>query len=282
MVYHTQSQLKQVLQKTKNKKGSIGLVPTMGALHSGHLSLVKKSLNENAKTVVSIFVNPTQFNNSDDLQKYPRTLANDVALLKGVSEEISIYAPDPSDLYGAKIESKNYHFGLLEKTMEGAFREGHFDGVGTVLNLLFRAIDPTHAYFGEKDFQQLQIVKKLVSLEKLPVKIIGCPIVREPNGLAKSSRNERLSKMQRKEAALLSECLQGAQDQFTTLSITKIKERVQKRFANHEYLQLEYFEIANEDTLQPAFRKRKANNYRAFIAAFAGSVRLIDNMALNS
>lgn len=282
MVYHKKSKLNKVLNEARLQKHSIGLVPTMGALHSGHLSLVEESLKENTLTVVSIFVNPTQFDNSNDLKKYPRTLNEDIALLHTVSTNIFVYAPEPTDLYGNTIQSKNYHFGSLEKTMEGAHRHGHFDGVGTVLNLLFRALKPNRAYFGKKDFQQLQIVKKLVKLEKLPIAIVGCPIVREDNGLAKSSRNKRLTETQRKEAALLSQCLLDAKNHFDTLSIPKIKKKVQAHFINHEHLVLEYFEIANEETLQPAMRKMKTNNYRAFIAAFAGKVRLIDNMALNS
>jgi len=282
MVYHKQSEINEVLNKVRRRNQSIGLVPTMGALHSGHLSLVEKAIDENSITIVSIFVNPTQFNNANDLKKYPRTLSNDVTLLKQVSTELLIYAPDPSDLYGQTIQSKKYQFGALAKTMEGAFRDGHFDGVGTVLNLLFRAIKPNKAYFGQKDFQQLQIVKRLVVIEKLPVTIVGCPIVREVNGLAKSSRNKRLTETQKEAAALLSLCLKEARNQFNSLSISEIKRNVNERFKNNKDLTLEYFEIANEETLQPAKYKRKSNTYRAFIAAFAGKVRLIDNMALNS
>lgn len=164
--------------------------------------------------------------------------------------------------------------------MEGKFREGHFDGVGTVLNLLFRAIEPTKAYFGEKDFQQLQVVRKLVEIEQLPVIIVGCPILREPHGLAMSSRNKRLSPKLLKEAVLIHDTLLQVQNNFDSLSIAKLSKMVNESFAANPYLELEYFEIANANSLATAKRKRKGSNYRAFIAAFAGEVRLIDNVAL--
>lgn len=231
--------------------------------------------------VVSIFVNPTQFDNSKDLKKYPRTLEEDVALLKTLPGNLLIYAPEPSDLYGTQVKSKKYHFGGLEKQMEGKFRNGHFDGVGTVLNLLFRVVNPNYAYFGEKDFQQLQIVKKLVEIEKLPIKIVGCPIEREPHGLAMSSRNKRLSKKQFKEASLIYKALKEIQEKFDKASIATLKELVEKRFSKSNLLTLEYFEIAAIKNLKPAKRKVRGTSYRAFIAAFAGEVRLIDNIALN-
>jgi len=282
MVFHTQQEIRQALNQSNLNNPTIGLVPTMGALHSGHLSLVEKSLVENQQTIVSVFVNPTQFDNANDLKKYPRTLAKDVALLKTLSSNIWVYAPEASDLYGSSLVSKRYHFGPIEKSMEGAFRNGHFDGVGTVLNLLFRALNPTQAYFGEKDFQQLQIVKKLVQIEALPVNIVGCPIVREENGLAKSSRNQRLSEQQKDEAALIHKTLLETKARFNQYSIAKLKEYVVAQFAKNPHLELEYIEIAAEKNLQPAFRKRNNNKYRAFIAAYAGPIRLIDNMALNS
>lgn len=281
MVFHTQRSLQQKLEGFVSTHKKIGLVPTMGALHKGHISLVKKALKMNDIVVVSIFVNPTQFDNSKDLKKYPRTLEEDVALLKTLPGNLLIYAPEPSDLYGTQVKSKKYHFGGLEKQMEGKFRNGHFDGVGTVLNLLFRVVNPNYAYFGEKDFQQLQIVKKLVEIEKLPIKIVGCPIEREPHGLAMSSRNKRLSKKQFKEASLIYKALKEIQEKFDKASIATLKELVEKRFSKSNLLTLEYFEIAAIKNLKPAKRKVRGTSYRAFIAAFAGEVRLIDNIALN-
>jgi pantoate--beta-alanine ligase len=263
----------------KNKK--IGFVPTMGALHNGHISLVTRALKENDCVVISIFVNPTQFNNNTDLKKYPRTLDADINLLKNLDGDLLVFNPDASDLYKGKIESKKYSFGGLENEMEGKHRKGHFDGVGTVVGLLFKTIKPNNAYFGEKDFQQLQIVKKLVEIEKLPVTIIGCPIVREENGLAMSSRNKRLSMSETDEASLIYKTLIEVKNNFCVSSISELNDFVSKKFKNHPHLRLEYFEIANEKNLKTVKNKRKNNHYRAFIAVFAGEVRLIDNMALN-
>lgn len=280
MIYHEHGLLQQELTVSKNKNHSIGLVPTMGALHKGHLSLVSRALDENDVVVVSIFVNPTQFDKASDLKKYPRTIQKDAELLKTLKGRILIYAPEPSDLYGEAVRSKKYNFGGLEHQMEGKYRLGHFDGVGTVLNLLFRVIEPHKAYFGEKDFQQLQIVKQLVRIEKLPIQIVGCSILREDNGLAMSSRNQRLTESQTQEAALIHQTLLVVQKKFHKSSIPQLHELVVKAFAKNEHLELEYFEIANVQNLRTAQRKRKGNTYRAFIAAFAGEVRLIDNMAL--
>jgi len=260
---------------------SIGFVPTMGALHKGHLSLVEKACEENDCVVVSIFVNPTQFNKAQDLEKYPRTLENDLKLLESVKGTVFIFSPDASELYNKNIHSKKYHFSGIENEMEGKHRKGHFDGVGTVLNILFRIVKPTNAYFGEKDFQQLQIVKKLVEIEKLPVTIIGCPIVREESGLAMSSRNKRLSNKQLKEAALIYKTLKEVQQKFDRLSFVQLNKFVTDTFTKNPFLKLEYFEIANCKTLKTETSKAQNSSYRAFIAVFAGDVRLIDNIALN-
>src|SRR5690606_9993828 len=281
MVIHTQKKtLVQALSSaTKNDK--IGFVPTMGALHEGHISLVKKALGENDLVVVSIFVNPTQFNNSADLQKYPRTPDADILLLKKLKGEIIVYLPEISDVYEDSVSSKKYNFAGLENEMEGKHRKGHFDGVGTIVSKLLKIVKPDTAYFGEKDFQQLQIVKKLVSVEKLPVKIVGCPILREFNGLAMSSRNKRLSKEQFEKAAIIYKTLKEVREKFSSTSIADLNTLVTERFLKSPHLNLEYFEIANEKTLKTAKRKNKATKYRAFIAAFAGEVRLIDNIPLN-
>ena len=263
------------------KNNKIGFVPTMGALHSGHISLVKRALSENDLTVVSIFVNPTQFDNNKDLQKYPRTPEEDISLLESLKGEIIVYLPEVADLYNSAVSAKNYNFRGLENEMEGKHRNGHFDGVGTILDKFFRIIKPDSAYFGEKDFQQLQIVRKLVQLEKLPVNIIGCPILREKNGLAMSSRNKRLSEKQFEEATLIYKVLNEVRENFDSKSLEDLNELVAERFLQNPNLNLEYFEIADEKTLKTAKRKSKNAKYRAFIAAFAGEVRLIDNMPLN-
>jgi pantoate--beta-alanine ligase len=269
------------LSPHRDEPKMLGLVPTMGALHEGHLSLVRQALSENFRVVVSIFVNPTQFNNSEDLEKYPKTLEADLALLKSVSDEIIVFAPTVSEMYTQAISSKNYTFNGLDKVMEGAFREGHFNGVATIVEILLDLVRPDRVYFGEKDFQQLQIVRKLANELTFKVKIVGCPIVREPHGLAMSSRNQLLSEPMRKRAGIIFKTLQTAQRMFGTKNATKIVAYVNSVFAKEADLELEYFQIADVETLTPIKRKQDNIKYRCFIAVYAEGVRLIDNIALN-
>lgn len=280
-VFHSKKELKPHLNGLIRKNHSIGMVPTMGALHTGHMSLVKRAIKENHTVVVSIFINPTQFDNKADLEKYPQTLEADIALLKTVSNDIIIFAPSANDIYGGVILSKTYLFDGLEKVMEGEFRDGHFNGVGTIVELLLTAVAPNKAYFGEKDFQQLQIIKKLVAIIPLHVKIIGCPIVREPNGLAMSSRNERLSKKGRENASYIQKILQKAKIKFEKQSANAVIKWVQSQFNKKSEFKLEYFQITSEKTLTPCIRKQKQEKYRAFVAVYTEGVRLIDNIALN-
>jgi pantoate--beta-alanine ligase len=281
-VLNTKEQIEGVIMALKNQNYTIGLVPTMGALHAGHISLIKQGLNENNMVVVSIFVNPTQFNKKEDLKNYPRTLKRDIALLKTISEDkIIIFSPSIKEIYGNKISSTTFNFDGLEFEMEGKFRQGHFDGVGTIVKRFFEIVKPHNAYFGEKDFQQLQIIKKLVKKYKLGVNVIGCEIYRESSGLAMSSRNERLLPKYKEESPFIYKTLQAAKDKFATISANKITERVVKEFAKNKLLELEYFIIADVNTLKPTLRKSRKKQYRAFIAVYAGGVRLIDNIALN-
>ena len=263
------------------ENGSLGLVPTMGALHQGHAALVEKAVAENGCVVVSIFVNPTQFDTKEDLEKYPDTLEQDVVLLKSVSEDIIVFAPTADEIYDHQVHSKTYDFEGLDKVMEGTFRDNHFNGVGTIVENLLLLVKPDKAYFGEKDFQQLQIIKKLVEIKAIPVSIIGCPIVREGSGLAMSSRNERLSASMRLEASFIYKTLQTAKQKFGTESAKYVSDWVEKQFKDHPDLQLEYLEIADVDTLTPIQRKKPAVKYRAFAAVYSEGVRLIDNIALN-
>ncbi|MEM8928845.1 MAG: pantoate--beta-alanine ligase [Bacteroidota bacterium] len=280
-VVQSKKELEEVLQVWKSKNCSIGLVPTMGALHQGHLSLVKRALSDNDYVVVSIFVNPTQFDNSEDLDKYPSNLKRDVALLLSISKEVVIFTPGQTEIYDGNIASKTFNFNGLEKVMEGEFRTGHFDGVATIVELLFKAVEPTRAYFGEKDFQQLQIILKLVEQSNLNLEIIPCPIEREPNGLARSSRNERLSQSTRKAAGFIHETLLSAKTKFGMENATSIKDWVSKRFNENPFFELEYFEITDVDTLTPITKIQKNRKYRAFVAVYAEGIRLIDNIALN-
>ena len=280
-VYKLQDQLNKCIKALKSENKTIGFVPTMGALHKGHMSLVKKALDNNDIVIVSIFVNPTQFNNQSDLEKYPRTLDRDVDLLKTVSENILVYAPAVEDIYQKNVNSIKFDFDGLEHEMEGEFRDGHFNGVGTIVKRLLEIVQPNNAYFGEKDFQQLQIIKKLAEKFNIPVNIIGCKIHREENGLAMSSRNERLKPEYKKAAPFIHEILLTAKEKFGTKSANKVTEWVTKQFANHKLLKLEYFIIADVDTLKQVKRKSNKKTYRAFIAVYADDIRLIDNIALN-
>ncbi|MCB0445933.1 MAG: pantoate--beta-alanine ligase [Gelidibacter sp.] len=280
-IYNTQEEINKVIGHLKSQQRSIGFVPTMGALHQGHLSLIKKGLQQNDTVVVSIFVNPTQFDNKEDLKKYPRTLEHDVELLKTVSNDIIVYAPSVEGVYGNNIVSTHFEYGGLEHQMEGRFRVGHFDGVGTIVKRLFEIVQPDRAYFGEKDFQQLRIIQKLVENYKLSVKVIGCPILRAKDGLAMSSRNERLKPNYRKAAPFIYKTLKTAKKMFGTKSAKEVTEWVEKQFEKHDLLTLEYFTIADIDTLKPLIRKSNKKQYRAFIAVFADDIRLIDNIALN-
>ncbi len=280
-IYYSKDDLFPIVDNLLSQEQSIGLVPTMGALHLGHLSLVKKAMSENDNVVVSVFVNPTQFDNKNDLLKYPRTLESDVALLKTLSDSIIVYAPTVEDIYGKNIKSTKFSYDGLEFEMEGKFRKGHFDGVGTIVKRFFEIVKPTNAYFGQKDFQQLMIIKKMVEKHQLPVNIIGCPIHRENDGLAMSSRNVRLQPKFRKEAPFIYKTLQAAKQKFGTKSAIQVTKWVEQQFAENSILQLEYFIIANTETLKTVIRKSKNKKYRAFIAVYADDVRLIDNIALN-
>ncbi|MCP9198956.1 pantoate--beta-alanine ligase [Gramella sp. GC03-9] len=281
-VFREKDALKQAIRKVKSEGKTLGLVPTMGALHEGHISLVRNALKETDQVVVSIFVNPTQFDNPEDLKKYPRTPEKDLDLLVKEAKDLWVFIPSAYDLYGDKILSERFDFEGLEQVMEGKFRNGHFDGVGTVVKRLFETIEPNKAFFGEKDYQQLQIIRKLTRIKGLDVEIIGCPILREDSGLARSSRNERLSKENRKEAAFIYHTLLKARDLFGTKSVKEITDWVKKSFENHPTLELEYFEIADSETLKKTDQKINGNQYRAFIAAYIDGIRLIDNIALDN
>ena len=263
-------------QREMGKK--IGFAPTMGALHQGHLSLYKAAKKENDEVISSIFVNPTQFNNPDDFQKYPKTLEKDLELLEKVGVD-AVYVPNVEEMYPDGLNSKKYNFDGLENEMEGKYRPGHFDGVGTIVEELFRQVQPHNAYFGEKDYQQLAIIKKMVEKTKLPVKIHGVPTLREEDGLAMSSRNVRLTETQRKEATIIYETLTKVKEWFKVISLEEIKQKVTDIFRNSNF-ELEYFVIADEKTLKETDFFYKDKNYRAFIVAYADDVRLIDNMHL--
>lgn len=265
------------IEHVKAMGKSVGFVPTMGALHEGHISLVERSVEENDITVVSIFVNPIQFNNPEDLEKYPRNLDTDLQMLEIAKTDI-VFAPTTQEMYPEPVTAK-YEFGYLSTIMEGKFRPGHFNGVAVVVHKLFDIVKPDKAYFGEKDYQQLMIIKALVRNYNLPVTIVPCPISREFDGLARSSRNARLTPEMRTAAPFIHQQLLKASEWSHTMTAREVEAAVADAFNNHELLDLEYFTIADGDTLNPIKGKIHENAY-GFIAVFAGDVRLIDNIRL--
>lgn len=265
------------IQKQSGKK--IGFVPTMGALHQGHISLVKKSKEENDVTIVSVFVNPTQFNNVEDLKKYPRTQEADIQILENSGCD-AVFFPSVEDIYPKGENSDEFNFEGIENQMEGKFRPGHFNGVATVVKRFFEIVQPQKAYFGEKDFQQLRIIQELVKKLNFPLEIVPVSIMREDDGLAMSSRNTRLTKEMREESPKIFQILSEAKEFLKTNSIEATKNFVQEKF-NQTKLDLEYFEIADEQTLQSVSEKEKNQKLRGFVAVFAGEIRLIDNISLN-
>ncbi|AYZ37039.1 pantoate--beta-alanine ligase [Chryseobacterium indologenes] len=273
--------LKDFIERQKEMGKRIGFAPTMGALHKGHLSLYEEARKDNDLVISSIFVNPTQFNNPEDLEKYPRDINRDILILENSGLVDAVYIPEVVDIYPEKAESQHYDYDGLENEMEGKSRPGHFDGVGTVVEELFRQVQPDNAYFGEKDFQQLAIIKKMVEKKHLPVNIKGVPIYRAENGLALSSRNQRLHEDRKETSKVIYETLKKVNDWFRTVSVPEIKERVSDIFDQQQGMRLEYFLIADEDTLKETDFFYKDRNYRAFIVVVVDGVRLIDNMHLD-
>ena len=278
----TKKALFEVVANAKSTGKTIGFVPTMGALHNGHLTLVKRCVSENDLCFVSVFVNPTQFNDKNDLANYPRTLEADAELLASVGCQF-VFAPNADEMYDAEEMQKpfEFDFGGLDEVMEGRFRPGHFNGVVQVVSKLFQLVQPTRAYFGEKDFQQLAIIRKLVKNLKININIHGVPTYREDSGLAMSSRNERLSSEQKKAAVIIHQTLVKVNDWFRIITIPEIYARVNEIFEKQPGMVMEYFKIADEETLKETDFFYKDRQYRAFIVVFVGEVRLIDNMHLD-
>jgi len=262
-----------------SQNSKIGFVPTMGALHQGHLSLVKKSSENNDITTVSIFVNPLQFNNKKDLENYPKRLNGDLSLLKTVSCDV-VFVPSVEEIYANSVAFNCFDFDGLDAHMEGKYRKNHFQGVGTVVKKLFEIILPTRAYFGEKDFQQLQIIKKMAAKMHPSITVVGCATHREENGLAMSSRNELLSSAERHAASMIYNTLKKVAKKIHSQSITDIKKWVSAVFEEHPLFTLEYFEIADEESLESITLLPLEKQARAFVAVHVGAVKLIDNILL--
>jgi pantoate--beta-alanine ligase len=261
------------------KKGkSIGFVPTMGALHQGHLELVKKAKSENDVAITSIFVNPTQFNNPEDLKKYPRMPEVDMQLLQSVHCD-ALFMPEVEEMYATGDVPLAMHLGLLESVMEGAFRPGHFKGVITVVDKLFNIVQPTEAYFGEKDFQQLAVIRFMAKKLHPQLSVTGCPTIREADGLAMSSRNLRLTPLERQNAPIIFNSMMDARAWKAKMNVKEIIEAVIQRIDAVQGFKTEYFEIVNTSTLQSIVEWNEKENLRACIAVNTSTVRLIDNIA---
>ena len=267
------------LNSLKNNKKIIGFVPTMGALHNGHLSLVERSISQNDFTLVSIFINPTQFNNVNDLKTYPSNIDKDLKLLTSISEKIIVFIPEQNELYSGDIKLDQFNFNGLDRYMEGEFRGNHFLGVATVVSKLFSLIKADYAYFGEKDFQQLRIIENLIKEKKFNIKLIRCETIRSKDGLALSSRNNKLNFSSKKIATNLFKALNFAKEKIDVFSTDEIEQKVFESLSNFKEIKLEYFVIADEKNLKP-IRDNRTEKYRAFIAAYVSGVRLIDNIKL--
>jgi pantoate--beta-alanine ligase len=276
IVYRTKTDLASHLEALRKDTLSIGLVPTMGALHEGHVSLVRRSTEENDFTVVSIFVNPTQFNDPSDLEKYPRTLDDDLNMLQDLHTDV-VFVPSVKEMYPQE-DQRVFDLSPLDRVMEGKHREGHFNGVAQIVSKLFEAVGPNRAYFGQKDFQQLVIVRRLARMLDLDLEIVSCPIIRETDGLALSSRNIRLTKEERKMAPFIYATLLLAREKSGSLSPGELKAWVMAQFDSQDLLHLEYFEIVDDLSLSPITSWEEAGNKVACLAARLGEVRLIDNL----
>ncbi|MBO4489300.1 MAG: pantoate--beta-alanine ligase [Bacteroidales bacterium] len=273
MIINTVEGLTKIAQGVRADGKTIGLVPTMGALHEGHLSLIRRARAENDVVFVSIFVNPVQFNNKEDLVKYPRTLENDVALIGDYAD--FIFAPTVEEVFPTPPEEE-YDFGPVANVMEGAARPGHFNGVGVIVGRLFRWVNPHKSYFGEKDYQQIAVIRELVRIGNYGTEIIPCPIVREPNGLAMSSRNRRLTPEEFETAAQIHQILLKSTE--IEGDVPEVKAFVEEAIAQVPAFTLDYFEMADDTTLQTVHSFSEAKGVMGFITVYIGAVRLIDNI----
>ena len=277
-IFYTVIELKTYLLELRLKKAKIGFVPTMGALHQGHCSLISTAKKENDYVVCSIFVNPTQFNDKKDLEKYPRNLERDKEILQAAHCDI-LFAPSQEEMYPS-IDNTKFDFGNLDMVMEAKFRPGHFNGVALIVKKLFNIVEPRSAYFGQKDFQQLLIIKHLVKMLQIPVTIVACPIFRESDGLAMSSRNVFLSPEERKNAPVIAQTLFSLKKTFSHFTINELKAWVKQQINKSDLMELEYFEIANSQTLLPIENIKETKHVVACIAVKFNKLRLIDNIIL--
>ncbi|MEM6807567.1 MAG: pantoate--beta-alanine ligase [Bacteroidota bacterium] len=278
-VFRSLEEFKQA-RKDLGRESSIGLVPTMGALHAGHASLAQKAVEENSFSIATIFVNPTQFGPNEDLDRYPRTLEADLNLLKDIGIS-AVLAPNTEDVYGKGPNLISFQIEEMDRILCGAKREGHFNGVLQIVSILFNLAQPDKAYFGKKDFQQLMIIKRMIKELHFPLEAIGCPIIREDDGLAMSSRNRYLNPQERKQALFLSHCLKEIKAKAAQFSHTEeVHSFVQKKLKDYPLVQLDYFEILEAQDLSQITNINESKQPHLFVAAYLGKTRLIDNMSL--
>jgi pantoate--beta-alanine ligase len=281
IVCYLKSEIKNELKANIANKDIIGLVPTMGSLHKGHLSLIKTAVENCNQVWVSIFINPTQFNNESDLKNYPKNIKKDISLIESVSKKIKVFCPEINEMYEKGLNYNQYNFNGIDSKLEGKYRKGHFNGVATIVSKLFELFKPNQAFFGEKDFQQTQIVKRLIDLEKHKTKLIICPTVREKNGLAMSSRNNLLSQKNRENSSIIFHNLNYVKKHFKTTDFDQIISKCIKSINSYDGFKTEYFEIVDSFSLSKQKKYCENKSYRVFVSVIVDEVRLIDNILLN-
>ena len=281
IVCYLKSEVKNELKANIANKDIVGLVPTMGSLHKGHLSLIKTAVENCNQVWVSIFINPTQFNNESDLKNYPKNIKKDISLIESVSKKIKVFCPEINEMYEKGLNYNQYNFNSIDSKLEGKYRKGHFNGVATIVSKLFELFKPNQAFFGEKDFQQTQIVKRLIDLEKHKTKLIICPTVREKNGLAMSSRNNLLSQKNRENSSIIFHNLNYVKTHFKTIDFDQIISKCIKSINSYDGFKTEYFEIVDSFSLSKQKKYCENKSYRVFVSVIVDEVRLIDNILLN-
>jgi pantoate--beta-alanine ligase len=277
-LYTLKSQVEKSIDKAKDLKKTIGLVPTMGSLHQGHLSLLKKAVQSCEVVWVTIFVNPTQFNNKQDLNNYPKNIKKDLKMIYEISKNIFVFNPEISEMYENKLKIENFDFQDLDKELEGKYRNNHFSGVGTIVSKLFNLFKPTKAFFGEKDFQQTRIIDRLIKIKNFQTELVICPTVREQNGLALSSRNALLSTENKEKAAVIYKTLIYCKENFKKKSFKNIYNDCKKEINSLNDFELEYLEITDNKTLKKTKKNDVKKSFRVFICVLVNGVRLIDNI----
>ena len=281
MVCYLKSEIKNEIDINIKNREIIGLVPTMGSLHDGHISLINSAIKNCDKVWVSIFINPTQFNSETDLKNNPKNIEEDINLIKSISNKVNVFCPEINEIYDKGLERKEYDFNGIDSVLEGKYRKNHFNGVATIVSKLFVLFKPNKAFFGEKDFQQSQIIKRLIEIEKHKTELIICPTIREKNGLALSSRNSLLSLKNREKASIIYKNLNYVKNHFKKLDFNQIISKCVKSINLCEEFQTEYFEIVDTLSLSKQNKYNKNKSYRVFVSVKVNDVRLIDNILLN-